>query len=721
MPIVPLFGLGMKGKSPTITAQRRINMYAERYGYDADKSQLNFLWRPGLTRLANGLGNAPVRGISEQIANYGGVAGNDTIFLAMTDLSNPGLPGLGFGFYSPGGTTAMNYPASQTLLTTLAGTVNMAYNGAQVLAVDGQRGVCIGTGAISTVTPLPGATSFPLGATSVCFIAGKFVVNDPSFPGRFRWSGTYDGTVWNALDFATAESSADPLAVCVESLGELVNLGRDTIEFWGPTGGTDVFRRIGGSGIDWGCTAKNSVAKINGGMCFLGRSRAGGERQVLFVQGHTAQPISTPDVTFDINQSLTPDAATGCAYVIGAHSFYQLNLPETTWVYDFNTNVWSEYTSAGGRFAVDRAQAAFGLILATDYRDSRIYKLDTSTFLDDQDLITAQLDTKHVLADYDRLTARELFVEFQGGDATVPATYPGSLVYGGASGTFLPGWAAALGSLPGNVSWCVEMKIRLPSSIYGSFGTLPLWSKTVLLGNSGPAVSLNLTALSVSNQIGGGIAIGPVSPYIIQPDSWLMVSVSYDNPTGNFGVFINGNALYTESVVRNWGGDTAGTIFNIGRASVLTPSIAGGGVQFSEVRIWNGSRTAAQILANVGVNFQGNEVGLQAFWGIPPSSPAFDGTGLGQALSFSGTNYIAIGTRDDVPYTPARDGQVMLSWSKDGGRTFGSEAWTTLGAQGKYQNRAVWRLLGLARDMVFRLKVTDPVRRVITNAAMTIT
>jgi hypothetical protein len=60
----------------------------------------------------------------------------------------------------------------------------------------------------------------------------------------------------------------------------------------------------------------------------------------------------------------------------------------------------------------------------------------------------------------------------------------------------------------------------------------------------------------------------------------------------------------------------------------------------------------------------------------------------------------------------------MLQWSKDGGRTFGVEVWQPIGLMGQYLNRAVWRNLGIARDWVFRLRVTDPVKVVIANAAM---
>ena len=60
--------------------------------------------------------------------------------------------------------------------------------------------------------------------------------------------------------------------------------------------------------------------------------------------------------------------------------------------------------------------------------------------------------------------------------------------------------------------------------------------------------------------------------------------------------------------------------------------------------------------------------------------------------------------------------QAMLRWSDDGGSTWSKEHWTTIGALGKYQNRAIWRRLGQARDRVFEVVVSDPVKAVIISA-----
>jgi hypothetical protein len=62
--------------------------------------------------------------------------------------------------------------------------------------------------------------------------------------------------------------------------------------------------------------------------------------------------------------------------------------------------------------------------------------------------------------------------------------------------------------------------------------------------------------------------------------------------------------------------------------------------------------------------------------------------------------------------------QAMLRWSDDGGTTFGSEHWTSIGAAGDYKNRAYWRRLGRARDRVYEMSISDPVQRDIVGATL---
>jgi hypothetical protein len=67
-------------------------------------------------------------------------------------------------------------------------------------------------------------------------------------------------------------------------------------------------------------------------------------------------------------------------------------------------------------------------------------------------------------------------------------------------------------------------------------------------------------------------------------------------------------------------------------------------------------------------------------------------------------------------FTSGVDPQAMLRWSNDGGSTYSNEHWTSIGQIGAYKNRAMWRRLGYARDRIFEVVVTDPVKAVIVSA-----
>ena len=86
-------------------------------------------------------------------------------------------------------------------------------------------------------------------------------------------------------------------------------------------------------------------------------------------------------------------------------------------------------------------------------------------------------------------------------------------------------------------------------------------------------------------------------------------------------------------------------------------------------------------------------------------------------LSIPGSAIDILGVNAAInSFTPTTKPQAMLRWSNDGGSTWSNEHWTTIGYEGKYKNRAIWRRLGWSRDRVFEVVVTDPVNAVIISA-----
>jgi hypothetical protein len=67
------------------------------------------------------------------------------------------------------------------------------------------------------------------------------------------------------------------------------------------------------------------------------------------------------------------------------------------------------------------------------------------------------------------------------------------------------------------------------------------------------------------------------------------------------------------------------------------------------------------------------------------------------------------------------DPQVMLRWSDDGGHTWSSEHWVSIGKIGQYGRRVIWRRLGMTqklRDRVYEISMTDPVKIAIMGAEL---
>ncbi len=64
------------------------------------------------------------------------------------------------------------------------------------------------------------------------------------------------------------------------------------------------------------------------------------------------------------------------------------------------------------------------------------------------------------------------------------------------------------------------------------------------------------------------------------------------------------------------------------------------------------------------------------------------------------------------------DPQAVLTWSDDGGQTFGNEHFAPIGMSGETKNRCIWRRLGIARDRVYEVRISDPVNRDIVGASI---
>jgi len=78
---------------------------------------------------------------------------------------------------------------------------------------------------------------------------------------------------------------------------------------------------------------------------------------------------------------------------------------------------------------------------------------------------------------------------------------------------------------------------------------------------------------------------------------------------------------------------------------------------------------------------------------------------------------------DFAPGVGATTGQgsqprCMVRWSDDAGQTWGTQRFVDIGATGRTKNRAIVRRLGQARDRVYEVSISDPVKRDIVGATL---
>lgn len=369
---LPLLGLGLQGRSPNVSAQRRLNLYLE-IAQAADKTQVSAHNLPGLELFLD-MGSTPIRG----------------------------MHGLGDWLYVcfRGSLYRINNAAVAeslgTLLTT-AGQVSFADNGTQLMMVDGTAGyiVTIATGAFAQISN----PAFPNGATTVTFLDSYFIVDDPANSGRFFVSALSDGTSWNALAYATAESNPDGLVRVMAEKSLLGLFGEFSCEVWSNTGALDFpFSRMQGGAVEWGLGARWSLTKFDDGLIWLARNRLG---QVSVVAGSGVggiQRVSTSDLDYLFSTYSGVSGATAYSYMLNGHPMYQINFPtqSASWLYDGKTGAWSELQSYGLTRHRGETQTTFlDNIMVGDFENGRIYKLLSSALTDNGDTIVREIISPH--------------------------------------------------------------------------------------------------------------------------------------------------------------------------------------------------------------------------------------------------------------------------------------------------------------------------------------
>ena len=386
--IIPLFGVGLQGKSPTVTAQRRLNVYYE-FQPEEDKTRVAIYGTPGLSAYLSSLGDTPVRG-----------------WIAIGDVYYVVHRGMFYEVNNAGTTT------SRGTLNTGSGRVDISYDGTVILIVDGTNGYTY-TVASTTFAQISDV-DFPNGATTCTWLEGEFAVEDGT-----DFFISPDGTNWDATEFATAESAPDGIVRVYSDHGEIVVFGAVTTEFWGNTEAVNFpFAPNKGATQEYGLAAKWSLTKFNGALAAVMKNKTG-EVQIMQINGYIPTPISNQELDSIINNYGTVADATAYSYMLGGHPMLQVNFPsaDKSWLYDASTKVWSELESGldGNRHRGEMHLDYLNKPRIADYETGNIYTLDADVYTDNGETIPREIIGRHFFAEYENVIVRELQVDMETG------------------------------------------------------------------------------------------------------------------------------------------------------------------------------------------------------------------------------------------------------------------------------------------------------------------
>lgn len=300
--------------------------------------------------------------------------------------------------------------------------VSMADNGTELMVlVPGGNGYIIDetSGTPFVQITAPGFTSS--GAPQiVVFIDSYFVCSTDS--KRFIRSDSNQGTVWNALNFFTAESDPDDIVGLQVYNNKLFVLGSEVTEEFNNNAG--IFQRTGFF-IDKGLFAPFSTIATNNSFMWIG----GGTNEspaIWTLNGNTPVKVSTTAIDsalqdFSLEQI---QQAFAYSYAQNGHYFVGFSLPTRTFEINTITGKWNERTSqiinSKGltetiRWRVNSLGTAYNRVLCGDSQDGRIGSVEVDTYTEYGSEIIRVMSTQ-VISDQGRaIVIPELEATFEAG------------------------------------------------------------------------------------------------------------------------------------------------------------------------------------------------------------------------------------------------------------------------------------------------------------------
>jgi len=381
---IPFVGQDYANRSSNVNDQRTVNLYPRTQKMGA-KSPVVLYSTPGAV-LRGTAGTGPWR---SDLVEFGGdlygISG-DTLYKINSSLS----------------------ASSIGTLSTSGGRCVLAAGRTYLMIVDGSNGYSYDGSTFSTISD----GDFPSNPSHCTYLDGFFFAND-SGSDQFYKSASEDPTSWNALAFASAESSPDDILAFDATYKDLYFVGSKTTEVWYNNQNPDFpFAPYPNGTMDIGIQAKYSLAKSAAGLFWLATTSEGDISVVSNGQ------VISDDIAWDLEQFTTTSDATGFSYRQNGQTKYQISFPteDKTFEYIIEEQKWIERKYNGiGRYLA----AGHGYIenqhVIVDYSNGNYYELDFSTFTDNSEEIERIRRAPVIDSNHDRLIFHELIVEFEAG------------------------------------------------------------------------------------------------------------------------------------------------------------------------------------------------------------------------------------------------------------------------------------------------------------------
>lgn len=728
-------------------AQRCINLYPELDQTPGAKSVLALYSSPGTVEFMDlpalaGTPAAPVRLLYSPPSRPElalAVVGSKMTVFVQTGLN-------AYTFY--------NYPVP---LASASGLMTAADNGKHILFSDGPNGYVLGITGLefNKVAPPGNGAGFFGGRPQ--FLDGYFALNKPG-TAQFYISSLYD-VVFDPLDFATKEAWPDDIVTVWSEHRELWLLGVHTSEVWFNSGDVDFpFARNQGAFMQHGCAAPDSVSRLGDTFAFVATDERGSS-MVVMASGYAFQKISTAALDYELSTYESVADAFAFTFRVSGHEFYQVTFPtaNTTWVFDLTTNMWHQRASLDALGELNRHRANCfmnygGRLIVGDHVNGKLYEMREDVYSDAGIKIPRIRRCPHIMNNRKQVRYHTLQVEFEPGVGielvtTVTVVPPTGYEY-------VCELVADTGTEGGFRRVCeyfgVEVAFKYP------FETVYQDTVSGLNANVSGAGGIQLmTGLFTPYQGVQSIRFTTADRYLFKDTTHAVGGVGAV-PSNTEAFILSGWVQMEGSTIGNkhmlFGFDNSATgnmalAFRLNNDGNLvlayrhgtTPVNAEQLIVVNELiplsqwfRLW-----VQRIDDNLLVYYAANVfVADQLIATLPITNGVLDMVNSAKRLVMGPSDGAIPGGQpmylDLITLVKPVDGgggsttttieevnpKAMLRWSDDGGSTWSNEHWTAIGKTGEYKNRARWHRMGSARDRVYEVRVTDPIKVAIIGATL---